>query len=141
MKQMDVLLALKALVVSALPGATVLGFDGDTSVPELVPDGGAVIGFPGEPGEPEVDLSPLAYNYEHQIPLQVAADDAVKGAGLVAMLEAIGAAVAADRTLGGLCEWLEAGAPEFADRYEDGVNPNWADLDITAHYSTLNPLA
>jgi hypothetical protein len=74
-KQMQVLLAAKALVQAALPLATIAGFDSDFAKPQRVPDNGIVIGHPGEPGDPDVDLSPLAYNYSHRLFLEVAGPD------------------------------------------------------------------
>jgi hypothetical protein len=140
-KQMDVLLAVKALVAAALPAATIRGFDGDTSEPETIDAGGTVIGFPGDPGEAAIDLSPIAYNYDHEIELQIAAPNGEGGAALVAMVAPIGAAVEADRTLGGLCFWLDVTAAAFRDQWTDGTTPNWADVSIVASYSTSNPLA
>jgi len=141
-KQRDVGLALKALVQAALPLAAVKGFDGDTSKPALIGPNGTVIGHPGEPGDPEVDLSPPTYNYRHRFYLEVAADNGDPGAPLDAMLVAIGAAIRADRTLGGLCMYLEAVAPDRNDRTTDQVaTTNWAVLPIDAHYSTEDPLA
>jgi hypothetical protein len=54
---------------------------------------------------------------------------------------ALGEAVMADRTLGGLCMWLDAIAPETDDIYTDGARPpRGADLIIVAMYATANPL-
>lgn len=141
-KQLAVLLAVKGLVAAALPLADVRGFDGDTTKPKKIGDDGTVIGHPGEPNEPEVDLSPLAYHYEHEILLEIAAAGGAGGEPLDAMLAAIGVSIRADRTLGGLCSWLEAQAPDRNDRTVAGVaTSNWALVPIVAHYSTEDPLA
>jgi hypothetical protein len=141
-KQRDVLLAVKALVQAALPGAKLQGFDQDASKPDKIASpGGLVIGYPGDPGEPEVDLSPPAYNYRHEIPLDVAAANGVGGEPLDIMVAAIGEAVAADRTLGGLCQYLDCAAAQLGSREGEMVTAvNWATPSIIAEYSTDNPL-
>lgn len=139
MKQFDVLLGVKALVMAALPGADVRGFDEDTTEPETIGAGGAVMGYPGDPGDPDVDMSPLAYNYDHEFPLEIAAIDEAGGLSLVEMIEALGAAVEADRFLGGLCSYLDITAPQFRDRSTERATPNWADVSIIASYATSNP--
>lgn len=140
-KELDVTLAVKALVQAALPGALVRGFEADAEKPERIGDGGCVIGARGDPGEPAVDLSPLAYNYRHKFELEVAAPGGAGGAPLDAMLLPLGAAVEADRTLGGLCDWLEVEAAEYQDASLDNVpSVNWALVPLIAEYSTPNPL-
>lgn len=146
-KRLDVLAALKARIEAALPQAKVLGLDGHEAAPASVPEHGLVVIRTGDPGPPvEVTMSPLTYWWEHAIPVEVSA---VRAAGLTSeqtldlMLIAIGAAIAADRTLGGLCEWLEPSAAGTGDIYADGggLPPRGADITITASYSTPNPLA
>ena len=57
------------------------------------------------------------------------------------MLGAIGAAVMANRTLGGLCDWIEAEAPVTDDIEAFGALPGrFADLAILAVYATTDPL-
>lgn len=140
-KQFQVILAVKALVASALPGAGLSGFDKDTTKPQRVGAGGHVIGHPGEPGEPEVDLSPLSYNYSHRLFLEVVGPDGQGGAALDGMIETLGTAIAADPFLGGLCEFFSAEAPDRNDRTTEAVaTTNWALVPLTAEYSTSNPL-
>lgn len=141
-KQRDVLLAVKSLVQAALPGASVQGFDQNATKPDrIVSPGGLVIGDPAHPGEPEIDLSPPAYNYRHEIWLDVAAANGAGGEPLDTMLAAIGAAIAADRTLGGLCDYLDCGAAELGSRDGEMVTAvNWAAVPIIAEYVTSNPL-
>lgn len=140
-KQLQILLAVKALVEAALPAAEVRGFDGDTSKPKKIDAGGCVVGHPGEPGEPEFTLSPLTYHYEHAIPLEIAAAGGVGGEALDAMLVPIGAAVMADTTLGGLCHFMACEAADRNDRTVAGLaTSNWAVVNIVCEYSTENPL-
>lgn len=141
-KQRAVTLALKALIAAALPSAKVTGFDGDTTKPTRRDPGGNVIGHPGEPGDPEVDLSPLNYHYAHRFYLEVAEPEGAAPETLDEMLTAIGTAVRADRHLGGLCSWLEAVAPDRNDRSTEMIaSTDWALVPIDAHYSTEDPLA
>lgn len=142
--RLDVLKQIKRLIEAALPGAQVLGLDGEEAAPARVPDGGRVILRTGDPGEAEMDLSPLRYNYEHRIPIEVAA---YKSAGRTAeealddMLMAIDAAIIADRFLGGLCTYLDAMAPGTEDIFAEGATPlRGADLLLIASYTTASPL-
>lgn len=140
-KQMQILLAIKALVQAALPGAAIAGFDQDASRPQRVGAGGCVIGHPGEPGDPDVDLSPLAYNYSHRIPLEVVGPGGNGGLLLDGMLETLAEAIAADSTLGGLCEWFGVDAPDFNDRSTEALaSTSWATLPLVAEYSTNSVL-
>lgn len=140
-KREQVLEAIKALVASALPSAEVRR---NLDKPERIPPGGLVIVRDGDPGEPEVLLSPLTYIYEHRVPIEVAAfasASLTREQALDQMLAAIGTAVAADRTLGGLCEFLETEAPTSDDLETAGaISGRWADAAIIASYATANPL-
>jgi hypothetical protein len=138
---MQVILAVKALVALALPEADLRGFDKDASKPTRFGPNGCVIGHPGEPGEPDVDLSPLTYNYQHRIWLEVIGPNGAGGEPLDAMLETLGTAIAADPFLGGLCQFFSPDAPDFNDRSTEAVaSTNWATVPLLAEYSTQNPL-
>jgi hypothetical protein len=69
-KRETVLGAVKALVVAALSGAEVKR---NLAKPERIPPGGLVVIRDGEPGEPDVTLSPVSYLYTHRIPVEIAA--------------------------------------------------------------------
>jgi hypothetical protein len=66
-------------------------------------------------------------------------------AGTITAAEAeavIGTALAADRTLGGLCDWVEAEAPKPVDLAVDGASTlKAAVIPIVLHYATTDPLA
>ena len=85
--------------LSALP-ATALRGDG---LPERVPAAGILILRDGEPGEPEVTLSPLRHHYQHRAEIEAVVQGTGRDASLDTMNASIGAALAADRTLGGRC--------------------------------------
>lgn len=137
----QVLDAVKALVAAALPDADVKR---NLAKAERIPPGGLVIVRDGEPGDPEVMLSPLTYVYTHRIPIEVAVYETSSQSReqvLDEMLGAIGATVAADRTLGGLCDFIEAEAPATDDVETAGARAGrWADAAILAVYGTTDPL-
>lgn len=132
----QVIAAVKALVSGALPFAEVKR---NQDQPDTIPPGGLVIVRDGDPGTPEVDLSPLTYHYQHKIPLELAAyatSAKPREQVLDELLAAIGTAVRANRTLGGLVDWLEADAPISDDL---GLG-RWADAAIVAQYASADPL-
>ena len=111
-------------------------------LPERIPATGLIILRDGKPGEPEVTLSPLTYFYEHRAELEVVIQ---AGTGRDALLDAltssIGAVLAADRTLGGLCDWVEAEAPEPVDLPIEGAAAlKAAVITVVLHYATPDPL-
>lgn len=143
-RRLDVILAVKALVAAALPDAEVLGLDNQAAKPARVKPLGRAIVSQGDPGEAEVDLSPLLYHYAHAIPVGLETRDMVgtsPAAALDEMLGAIGARIVADRTLGGLCDWIEAQMPSPDDYTTQGASiVGGCDLTIVASYATSDPL-
>lgn len=137
----QVLGAIHELVASALPSAEVKR---NLAKPERVAPGGLAIIRDGDPGEPEVTLSPLTYIYAHRIPIEVAAYETsseTRERVLDGMLTAIGGAVASNRTLGDLCDFIEAEAPATEDVETAGARAvRWADITIVAIYGTADPL-
>ena len=137
----EVLTAVLALITAALPNADVAR---NRSKAKSIGPGGTVLMVDGETGDPEIDLCPLSYNYVHRIPLTVGAyDSATKSSEEVLdeMLAAIGEAIQADRTLGGLCDFLDAEAPDGSALEVAGAEAGrQADAAILAHYSTPSPL-
>ena len=111
-------------------------------LPERIPTNGLIILRDGKPGDPEVTLSPLTYFYEHRTELEVVIQ---AGDGRDALFDAltadIGAVLAADRTLGGLCDWVEAEAPETVDLPIEGAAAlKAAVITVVLHYATPDPL-
>ena len=140
--QKDILAGLRALVATALPGAELRGFTEPAAKPERVGPNGSVIGDPGDPGPPEYEMSPLAYTYNHHITVEVLVPPSSGDAELFTMLAAIGAAVVADRTLGGLVTFLDTTAPVIADDDITGtVTLRFATFDFVAEYTLSNPLS
>lgn len=117
----------------------------DEALPEQVPSEGLVVLRDGEPGEPEVLLSPVSYLWRHRAPLDVAVGGGIQAerdAALDALLIAIGSALEANRTLGGLVDWLEIGSPRFEIAPIEGAAPvKGAVVPVILHYETSSPLS
>ena len=136
----QVLEALTLLIAAALPAADVKR---NLVKPERIPADGLVIVRDGDPGEPEITLSPLTYIYTHRIPVEIAVHQTTQSReqALDVILGLIGMAVAGNRTLGGLCDFVEAAAPATEDVETAGaVAGRWADLALVAVYGTPDPL-
>ena len=93
--------------LSLLPATALRG----EVLPERVPASGLLILRDGEPGEPEVTLSPLRHHYQHRAEIEAVVQGTDRDTAFDTLTASIGAAIAADRTLGGLCDWVEAEAP------------------------------
>jgi len=115
----------------------------DEVLPERIPAAGLIILRDGQPGEPEVTLSPLRYYYQHRAELEVVVQ-APNGRATVfdTLIAAIGTALEADRILGGLCDWVEPEAPASVDLPIEGAAAlKAAIITVVLHYSTTGPLA
>ncbi|MDK9720391.1 MAG: acyl-CoA transferase [Rhodospirillales bacterium] len=113
-------------------------------LPEKVPEGGLVILKDGDPGEPEVLLSPVTYLWQHQAEIEVVVQRPATeaAAALDALLAELGTALSADRTLGGLVDWVEWSAPQTRDLAIDGAaGLEGAVVTVTLHYASADPLA
>jgi len=132
-----ILIALYARL-SALPATVLRG----EVLPERVTDDGLMILRDGEPGEPEVTLSPLRYHYQHRAEIEAVVQGADRDAAFDTLTASIGAAILADRTLGGLCDWVEAEAPRPVDLPVEGAaSLKAAIIPVIVHYSTDDPLS
>ncbi len=114
----------------------------DVVLPERIPPAGLIILRDGQPGEPEVTLSPLRYHYQHEAELEVIVlAPGNRATAFDTLIGAIGTALAADRTLGGLCDWVEAEAPASVDLPVEGaVSLKAAVVTVVLHYTTADPL-
>ena len=111
-------------------------------LPERVPVSGLLILRDGDPGEPAVTLSPLRYHYQHRAEVEaVVQTSAGRDALFDSLAAGIGIVVSADRTLGGLCDWVEAEAPRPVDLAVDGALAlKAAVIPIVLHYASADPL-
>jgi hypothetical protein len=86
----------------------------------------------------------LQYLYDHRAEIEVvvqAGDTAARNAALDTLLANIGAALAADRTLGGLCDWVEPEAPRPVDLPIEGAAAlKAAIVPVVLTYATTDPL-
>ena len=111
-------------------------------LPERVPANGLLILRDGEPGDPEITLSPLRYHYQHRAEIEAVVQGAARDTAFDTLTASIGAVIAADRTLGGLCDWIAAEAPRPVDLPVDGAaSLKAAVISVVLHYFTADPLA
>ena len=129
-------------------------------LPERVPAAGLLILRDGEPGEPEVTLSPLRYHYQHRAEIEAVVQGEARSAQQMqgsggplqgtndrdatfdTFCASIGAAIAPDRTLGGFCDWVEAEAPRPVDLPVEGAaSLKAAVIPVILNYSTADPLS
>ena len=115
----------------------------DEVLSERIPAAGLIILRDGQPGEPEVTLSPLRYHYQHRAELEIIVQAGTgRASAFDDLVAAIGAALKADRTLGGLCDWVEPEAPAPVDLPVEGAAAlKAAVITVVLHYTTTGPLA
>lgn len=110
-------------------------------LPERLPSAGLLIVRDGDPGEPEVTLSPLRYHYQHRAEIEAIVQGANRDATFDWLVVSVGAVIAADRTLGGLCDWVEAEAPQPVDLPVEGAASLKAGIiPIVLYYATSDVL-
>lgn len=114
------------------------------ALPEKVPPGGLIIMRDGEPGEPEVLLSPVSYYWEHRAALEVIVqngDAAARDQLLDGLFQRISTALAADPLLGGLCDRVTPLAPDTSSlAIEGAANIKAALVPIELIYTTADQL-
>ncbi|TCP58601.1 hypothetical protein EV663_12013 [Rhodovulum bhavnagarense] len=115
----------------------------DEVLPERIPAAGLIILRDGQPGEPEVTLSPLRYHYQHRAELEVVVQAGTgRASAFDSLIATIGAAMEADRSLGGLCDWIEPEAPASVDLPVEGAAAlKAAVITVVLHYTSTGPLA
>ncbi|KZL02655.1 hypothetical protein PsAD26_04736 [Pseudovibrio sp. Ad26] len=139
----QVLMALFEMLQSNIPeGVKLLR---NEAYPERIPAAGILILRDGDPGEPEVTLSPPSYLYEHraEVDLLVEAREAeARDANFDTLKQTVGAAIASDRSLGGLCDYMESEAPAPIDLALEGTEAiKAATITIKLIYASSDPLA
>ena len=124
--------------LSTLPATALRG----DVLPERIPPAGLLILRDGEPGGPEVSLSPLTYHYQHRAEIEAVVQGTARDIAFDTLCASIGTALATDRTLGGLCDWVEAEAPRPVDLPVEGAaSLKAAVITVVLHYSLADPLA
>lgn len=134
-----IIAALQAALEDGLPVAVLR----NASLPEVIGANGFANLGDGAPGEPvDVTLSPITYSYAHSMPLELAVQTSDNDAALKNLKDAVNTTILSDRTLGGLCEWIEV----FPQAAEAGAFPGAASvkyqiINLVVHYQTANPLS
>ena len=115
----------------------------DEVLPERIPASGLIILRDGQSGEPDVTLSPLRYHYQHRAELEVVIQAGTgRASAFDSLIAAIGTALEADRTLGGLCDWVEPESSASVDLPIEGAAAlKAAIVTVVLHYTTTGPLA
>ncbi|MBJ3764409.1 acyl-CoA transferase [Maribius pontilimi] len=115
----------------------------DEVLPERIPAAGLIILRDGQPGEPEVTLSPLRYHYQHRAELEVVVQAGTgRASAFDDLIAAVGTALETDRTLDGNCDWIEPEAPASVDLPIEGAAAlKAAVITVALHYTTTGPLA
>ncbi|WP_439561154.1 acyl-CoA transferase [Roseinatronobacter sp.] len=141
-KREQVLDALQVALGAVMPNGAALLARNDT-LPTRIASGGVAILRDGDPGEPEVTLSPLEFHYQHRAEIDILVDSApaARDAAFDALARAVGAAIDADRTLGGRCDWIEGVAPApLAIPIEGAETLKAATITVVLHYSAADTL-
>lgn len=115
----------------------------NVAVPTKIGLTGKVILRDGEPGEPDVTLSPPIWSYEHRAELEVyfQGGDGTRAVPLDDLLVKISQAIATDRTFGGLCNWCEPEAAQPSDiPVQAGLGFSAVTVGVWLHYETTDPL-
>lgn len=137
-----VLEALGARIAAGLPAGAV--FQRGGLLPSRIPAAGIAILRDGDPGEPEAWLSPPGFYYEHMAELELVVDRptaAQRALAFDTLKAAVGTALAADRTLGGLVDHVEPRAAAAIDLPVDGADGlKAASVAILLAYATTDPL-
>jgi hypothetical protein len=128
--------------LQTIPQATVKR---NEALPQAVPAAGLVILRDGDPGEPDITLNPVHLFYSHRAEIEACVSPPAGGGGealLDALLGEIGAALAADRSLGGLVENMGLGAPVTETLVIEGAAPILAArVPVVIEYLVSDPLA
>ncbi len=116
------------------------------TIPQRIPAGGLVVVRDGETVEETPILSPLAWQVEHRAEVEVTvagATPAARNTLLDALLLDIGAAIAANRILGGAVEWAQPGSAALEDvEFEGAAAARAAAVPVTLWFTVAgSPLA
>lgn len=142
-KSEAVLKALFSALQTSLPVGTTLVRN--HMVPAKVPAGGWVCLGDGDPGQPEFLFSPPTYIYDHSADVDVVVeedDQAARDALFDKIKQAVGTAISADRTLGGLCDYVLGEAPAPVELEAPGTESmKAATVGVILTYGSSDPLA
>ena len=136
--------ALAGLFLYLKDNATGVSTLRNEQLPTKVPSEGLFIMRDGDPGEPEVTLSPPRYHYQHRVEIEALvqhAEQAQRDQALDDLLSLLAQALDGQTSLGGLVDYLHIETPEFLSETVEGAPTiKAAVVPIILEYSTTNPL-
>ncbi len=136
--------ALAGLFLCLKDNVTGLSVLRNEPLPTKVPADGLIILRDGDPGEPEVTLSPTRYHYQHRAEIEALVqhgDPAQRDTALDTLLETVAQALDGQTSLSGLVDYLHIETPDFLSETVEGAPTiKAAVVPIILEYSTSNPL-
>ncbi len=140
-KPEQVLEAIKALLMT-VPSTKV---ERNTAVPEKISGGGLIVLRDGDPGEPDTALGGFGgvyYSHDVEIELYVEEGDATaRDTAFDTLVQAVGAVLETDPTLGGLAFGMTYGRPEVDTEAVAGAPAiKTGTITVTVEYETDSPL-
>ena len=135
--------ALNALLalLETIDGITVKRNEPETVT---IPAGGLVSLRDGDPGEPDILLSPTTYAWEHVAEIVVQkqhVDARIRDRDIDVILQAIDIALDNDSTLGGTVEMARPGSPEIiTEAVESAATIKAVLVPVILEYTTKTPL-
>lgn len=136
--------ALAGLFLCLKDNVTGLSVLRNEPLPTKVPAEGLLILRDGDPGEPEVTLSPTRYHYQHRAEVEALVqhgDPAQRDTALDILLETVAQALDGQTSLGDLVDYLYIETPDFLSETVEGAPTiKAAVVPIILEYSTSNPL-
>ena len=136
--------ALAGLFLCLKDNVTGLSVLRNEPLPTKVSAEGLLILRDGDPGEPEVTLSPTRYHYQHRAEIEALVqhgEQAQRDAALDALLETLAQALDGQTNLGGLVDYLHIETPDFLSETVEGAPTiKAAVVPVILEYSTSNPL-
>ena len=117
----------------------------NTAAPERIPKGGLIVLRDGDPGEPEQTLGGIGgVYYSHAVEIEVhveAGEAAARDSAFDALVVAIGVALDADPTLGGLAFGMTYARPEIDTEAVIGAPAiKTGTVEAVVDYETETPL-
>lgn len=113
-------------------------------LPTKVPAEGLFILREGDPGEPEVTLSPPRYHYQHRVEIEALvqhAEQVQRDLALDDLLGVLAQALEGQTNLGGFVDYLHIETPDFLSETVEGAPTiKAAVVPVILEYSTTNPL-
>ena len=141
-KSEQVLKALTTAIKTTLPSGA--SFERNEFYPDRIPSLGSVVLQDGDPGVPEITLSPTEYIYDHRVEVDIivnGSSSTARDAKFDVLKQAIGAAISSDRTLGGLCDYVVGEAPAPLELPVEGAQGlKAATIGVILTYGTPDPL-